>query len=185
MMRSPLLSELFSLRDTLDTFASQSSQRGSNDAAVAMPMPIDVFATDDHAVLIAAVPGMRPDDVDVTIQNDTISVSGTVRNIADTEDAKHATWYVSELGSGVFRRSVTLPFALDADRAQATFEHGILRIDVPKAETAKPKKIAISASNTQQVTSGQQPPAQELTSGSSNGHKPAQAAKEAELQSVH
>ena len=43
MMRSPLLSELFSLRDTLDTLTSQSSRRGSNDAAVAMPMPIDVF----------------------------------------------------------------------------------------------------------------------------------------------
>ena len=151
MIRSPILSELFSLRDTLDQFANQTFSGGprsnSNGTTVAMPMPIDVFATDDHAVIVAAVPGMRPEDLDLTIHQDTVTMSGSIRSVAETEDAKHATWYISELGSGTYRRSISLPFPVDADKSEATFENGILRIELPKAATAKPKKITVNASS--------------------------------------
>ena len=70
----------------------------------------------------------------------TVTLSGTVGNVADSEEAKGATWYVHELGNGTYRRSITLPFAVDADATQATFEHGILRIVLPKAASAKPRK---------------------------------------------
>lgn len=151
MIRSPFLSELYSLRDTLDQFANQTfsgrQHEHANGSTIAMPMPIDVFATDDHAVIVAAVPGMRPEDLDLTIHQDTVTMSGSIRSVAETEDAKHATWYISELGSGTYRRSISLPFPVDADRSEATFENGILRIALPKAETAKPKKISINASS--------------------------------------
>jgi HSP20 family protein len=107
-------------------------------------MPVDVYSTNDQAVVLAAVPGMTPDDLDLSINQNTVTLSGTVRNAADADDAKDATWYVSELGGGTYRRSVTLPFPVDADKAAATFEYGILRVVLPKAESAKPKKIAIN-----------------------------------------
>jgi len=154
MIRSPLLTDLVSLRSSLDQFANQnfgsdafratSSRTNGNGSTWANPMPIDVYSTNDQTVVLAAVPGMTPDDVDLSINQNTVTLSGTVRNAADADDAKSATWYVSELGGGSYRRSVTLPFPVDADRATATFEHGILRVVLPKADSAKPKKIAIS-----------------------------------------
>jgi HSP20 family molecular chaperone IbpA len=108
-----------------------------------MPMPIDVYATADHAVLIAAVPGMQPDDLDLTVHHNTVTLRGTIQSTADAEETRDATWYVSELGSGTYQRSVTLLFPVDADQANATFAHGLVRVTLPKADSANPKKIAI------------------------------------------
>ena len=72
-------------------------------------------------------------------------------NVADSDQGKTATWYAHELWSGQFQRTVTLPFEVDPAQAQATFEHGIVRITLPKAEWAKPHKIAIKAGSGQQA----------------------------------
>jgi HSP20 family protein len=76
-------------------------------------------------------------------------LSGSLPTAADSEQGKNATWYLHELGSGPFQRTVTLPFEVDAAKAEATFEHGIVRIALPKAERAKPQKIAIRAADAQ------------------------------------
>jgi HSP20 family protein len=157
MMRSPF-SDFVALRDTLDRVANQafggdpiqtSWSRPSNGAALAQPMPLDVYATEDQAVITAAIPGMRPEALDVTVHQNTVSLSGTIGNISETEDAKGATWYVHELGSGTYRRSVTLPFPIDPERVAASFDCGVVRIVAPKAEGAKPRKIAISGGQAQ------------------------------------
>jgi HSP20 family protein len=151
MMRSSF-GDLLTLSNTLNSALSQvTNQRWggpqfdrSNGASWAVPMPIDVFATSDEAVLIAAVPGMQPDDLDLTVHQNTVTLRGTIHSTQDAEETKDATWYVSELGSGSYQRSVTLPFPVDADQATATFEYGLVRVTLPKADSAKPKKIAIS-----------------------------------------
>ena len=122
---------------------------GSNGTTV-RPLPLDVYATQDEAVVIAAVPGMGPQDLEVTIDQNVVTLSGTVPTAAESEQGKGATWYLHELWHGQFRRSVTLPFEVDAGQADATFENGIVRITLPKAERAKPHKIAIKAANGQQ-----------------------------------
>jgi HSP20 family protein len=116
-------------------------------------MPIDVYATGDQAVLIAAVPGMQPEDLELSVHQNTVTLSGTVRSAADAKETEDATWYVSELGSGTYQRSVTLPFPIDAEHAEATFEHGLVRVTLPKADWAKPKKIAISNSSAEAIAS--------------------------------
>jgi HSP20 family protein len=108
-----------------------------------MALPLDVYATADEIVLIAAVPGIRPEDIEVTINKNTVTLSGTTPNVAASEEAKDATWYLHELSSGTFSRSVTLPIEVDSSKADATFENGVLRLSLPKAETAKPQKIQI------------------------------------------
>ena len=155
MMRSPLFNDFVALRDTVDRFVNESFgtdpfrtlwSRGGNGQYMAQPMPLDVYATEDQAVILAAVPGMRPEDLELTVHQNTVSLSGKIGSVPETEEAKGATWYVHELGSGTYRRSVTLPFPVDANQAEATFEHGILRVVLPKAETAKARKIAIGGS---------------------------------------
>jgi HSP20 family protein len=158
MIRSPLSNDTLSLTGSADRVAEQffgdpfrALWGRSANGVVPQAMPLDIYATDDHAVVIAAVPGMQPDDLQITVQQNTVTLAGTVRNVADTQDAKGATWYLHELVSGTFQRSVTLPFPVDADAAEATFEHGMLWVKLPKAETAKPKKIAVSSGGDRQA----------------------------------
>jgi HSP20 family protein len=133
--------------------------RGAMPSPSVQPMPLDVYATPDHAVILAAVPGMRSDSLDVTVHQNTVTISGAVQDVTQSAEAKQATWYLHELWSGKYQRSVTLPFELDAGRATASFESGIVRVVLPKAEQAKPKKI--------QITPGEA--AQAIGSGQSDG----------------
>ena len=151
MLRNPLLSDVLSLQNTLDRalggpFETLWSRSGGGGTAAVQAIPFDVYATDDHAVVLAAVPGMRPDDLEITVHQNTVNLSGTVSNVADADETKNATWYVHELGSGSYRRSITLPFQIDAEQVQASFENGIVRVVLPKAEQSKPRRIAIRAS---------------------------------------
>ena len=168
MFRQPLFSDVFALRDAVDRLANQafgddqyrtqwSRSSNGNGTKPVQPMPLDVYATEDQAVILAAVPGMQPEDLDLAIHEHTVTLSGTVESTANAEETKGATWYAHELWSGEVRRSVTLPFPIDADRAEAVFENGILRVVLPKAETAKPRKIAISGGAGRQtaITAGE------------------------------
>jgi HSP20 family protein len=152
MFRNPLISDVLSLRDTVDRLLNESfgddrywtawSRNGGTNSA--KPMPLDVYSTNDEAVILAAVPGMQPENLDLSIHENTVTLSGKIDSATNAEETKDATWYMHELWGGEIRRSVTLPFPVDADRAEAKFENGILRVVLPKAESAKPRKIAIS-----------------------------------------
>ena len=137
-----------------DPFRSLWARPGGSGNPVAQSLPLDVYATDDEAVLVAAVPGMNPEALDLTIHQNTVTLAGTIGETVHPEEAKGATWYVHELWAGQFRRSVTLPFPVDADKADAQFEHGVLRVTLPKAESAKPKKIAIGGHQQQAIGAG-------------------------------
>jgi HSP20 family protein len=128
---------------------ARGGRNGSRAATMARVLPLDVYATPEAAVVIAAVPGMNPQDLEITYNQNTLMLSGSLPTAADSEQGKNATWYLHELGSGPFQRTVTLPFEVDAGKAEATFEHGIVRIVLPKAERAKPQKIAIRAAKAQ------------------------------------
>lgn len=165
MMRSPLFNELLSLRDTVDqifrenpwgdAFGTVWSRQEPRSSKPAFPMPLDIYSTDDEVVILAAVPGMRPDDLDLTIQKNTVMISGELHSPTGEHDAASLTWYARELAEGTYRRSVTLPFLVDADKAEATFEHGILRIVLPKAEESRPKKVVITSGGKQEaITAG-------------------------------
>lgn len=161
MMRSPLLNDMFSFRNTVDhmlrdnpfgdAFDTLWSRSATSGGAVARPMPLDIYATDEDVHLVAAVPGMRPEDLRLSIQKSILTLSGTVKNVTDSEEGKGATWYMRELVAGSIERSVTLPFPVDADRADAQFENGILRVTLPKAESSKPKQIAIQTTRSQAI----------------------------------
>lgn len=155
----PFSDEFTSLRQAMD--------RLMNDAVVGAPfwgrgsrsgsssLPLAVYSTADDVVLLAAAPGMNPQQLDVSVHQGTVTISGTIPNVAESEEAKEATWYIAELPSGQFSRSLTLPFPLNADQAKASYQAGIIKIVIPKAAEAKPKKIAIANSDqSQQIAAG-------------------------------
>jgi HSP20 family protein len=155
----PFGSDFVLLRDAMnqllqDSFIPSGGSRlpwSTGSGAMARPVPIDVYATPDEAVVIAAVPGLNPEHLEITYTDNTLTLFGSVPGAVDSEQSKNATWYVHELWSGQFQRTVTLPFEVDAGKAEASFEHGIVRITLPKAEWAKPQKIAIKAGSGQQA----------------------------------
>ena len=164
MFRTPFANDFVALRDTVDSLVNQAVagdqyrtawSRAGNGRTIAQPLPLDVYATEDQAVLLAAIPGLDPDQLELTVHQNTVTVSGKVGDVRDAEEAKGATWYLQELWSGEVRRSVTLPFPVDADATQATFEHGILRVVLPKAETSKARKIVIGGSQPAAVETGE------------------------------
>ena len=146
-----LLDEFVSLRDAVDRAFSESSVAplrglwpgGWGNGTGRMPLPVDVYATKDEVVIIAAIPGIQAEAIEISINQNTVTLSGTMPNVASSEEAKDATWYLHELPNGAFQRSVTLPIEVDPAKADATCEHGILRLRLPKAETAKPRQIKV------------------------------------------
>ena len=102
---------------------------------------LDVQTTSDALVVEAALPGIAPEDVDITVENGTLTIRGEHR--AERQEGE-GQYLVREISRGTFVRSLTLPNGLEADKAEATFEHGVLRLRIPKAEQVKPRQIRIS-----------------------------------------
>ena len=155
----PFGSDFVLLRDAMSQLLQDSvvpsgggrSTWSNGSRTMARPIPLDVYATPDEAVVIAAVPGLNPENLEITYTRNTLTLSGSVPNASESEQGQHATWYMRELWSGQFQRTLTLPFEVDASKAEAIFEHGIVRITLPKADWAKPQRIAVTAGSSQQA----------------------------------
>jgi HSP20 family protein len=118
-------------------------------------LPLDVTTDADHLTIEAALPGIRPEDVDITVENGTVTISGKT---TEERKAEEGSYVLQEIRRGSFSRSVTLPTGLEPDKANATFENGILRLEIPKAEQVKPRQIKISAvSNGSSERTGDKP----------------------------
>jgi HSP20 family protein len=103
--------------------------------------PVDLVEAEDHFVLKADLPGLSEDDVNVEVQDGTLTISGERR--AEHESQERG-WYRIERSFGSFNRSLTLPDGVDADGISARFEHGVLEVRIPKPAERKPRRVAIS-----------------------------------------
>ncbi len=106
-------------------------------------IPVDVYQTDDAIIVEAAIPGVDPKDIDVSISGDTLTIRGEVKE--ERERRKDTDYFLKERRYQRFYRSLTLPMIFDADKANAEYENGILRMTLPKAEEVKPKTITVKA----------------------------------------
>ena len=104
-------------------------------------LPLDVTTDADALTIEAALPGIKPDDVEITVEDGTLTITGQT---AEARKAEEGSYLVQEIRRGTFSRSVSLPAGLEPDKAEATFEHGVLRLRIPKAEQLKPRQIKIS-----------------------------------------
>ena len=103
-------------------------------------LAVDMYQTDDAAVVKASVPGVKPDDADITISGNTLTITGQSK---EEEEVKEENYIRRERRFGSFSRSVVLPEGLEPDKAEASFEDGVLTLTIPKAPQAKPKVIRI------------------------------------------
>ena len=108
----------------------------------ARTLALNIYEGADEVVVKAALPGVEPDDVQITVEDGRLAIRAKVPGDAGDEGGR---WLRQELWSGEYARSVLLPPGLEHDRAQASYDHGVLTLRIPKAESARPKQIKISA----------------------------------------
>ena len=138
-----LMSDFVSLRDAMDRLFNESFVPGTRGATGSSVFPLDVYATEEAMTILAAVPGIDPSALDISIEKGQVTIKGEVPDVASSEEGRNATWYLHELPRGEFQRSLSVPFEVDAGKAEATFENGMLRLTLPKAETARPRQIKV------------------------------------------
>ena len=117
---------------------------GQTDQARRWVPPVDLVEAEDHFVLRADLPGLTEGDVNIEVQDGTLTISGERK--AEHEQREKG-WYRIERSFGRFSRSLSLPDGVDPDRIQASFSHGVLEVRIPKPEERKPRRIAISSEN--------------------------------------
>lgn len=138
--------DMMSLREAMDRLFEESFLRpgtfGLGEAPGAM-LPVDVYETDADVVVKAAVPGVKPEDIDVTVTGDLLTIKGEFKSEEKTEKRSYVR---QERRMGSFARQIGLPTGVDSNKAKATFENGVLTLVLPKAETARAKSIKVVAS---------------------------------------
>ena len=135
--------DFMSLRDAMDRLFDESFLRpfGDGGQLAASAPAVDVAETNDQVVVTATVPGIRPENIKITLIGDVLQLSGEVK--AETERAE-ATYHIRERRFGAFSRAIPLPTPVVSDQAEAVFENGVLRLALPKAEEARPKAIKVN-----------------------------------------
>ena len=103
-------------------------------------LPVDAYATDHEIVVQAAFPGIAPENVQVTIDQDTLTLSAEL-----PARLENVNYTLAERAHGRFSRQLALNVPVDVEKAEAVFENGLLTLTLPKAETARPKTIAVTA----------------------------------------
>ena len=105
-------------------------------------LPLDIYETDDAFVVKAFVPGVSPDHLDITMQQNTL----TIKAEQPVEQQEGVRYYLRERTGGIWLRSFELPAAIDSEHIDARLENGVLWLTLPKAPEAKPHKVQIKAS---------------------------------------
>jgi len=146
--------EAISLRDAMNSLLQESFVRpgGMPVQAGYSAMPLDVCESENEFVVKAAMPGIKPEDVQITVQGDMLTIRGESKA---EEEKKGEQWHLRERRFGSFQRSVSLATPVNSDQAQAHFEHGVLTLTLPKSEAAKPRQIKVNGKSQGQVAHAQ------------------------------
>lgn len=144
LMRWDPFKEMMTLRQAMD--------RLFEDSFVRMPrlwpdslggdVLIDMYQTPNEVVVKAALPGVRPEEVDISVTGDVLTIKGEHK---EEKEVKERDYLLREHRYGAFSRSISIPIPVKSDKAEAVFENGILTLTLPKAEEVKPKQIKVKA----------------------------------------
>lgn len=137
-MREP--SPAFTARVTEEAWTpSAANPQNENDGAEGQ-LTIDVYQTENDIVIKSTIAGVKPEDLDVSINNDMVTIKGERKN---EEVVENGNYYYQECYWGSFSRAVLLPVDVIPEKADASLKNGILTIRLPKADTTKTKKIQV------------------------------------------
>ncbi len=137
--------DLLSLRDAMnrlmeDSFVFPSMLGELRGTGRAWGLAVDMYETNDNLVVKASVPGVKPENLDITVQGDTLTIRGEMQ---EEQQNQQGRYHFRERRVGAFSRSITLPYPIQNDKIEAAFEHGVLTLTLPKAEAVKPRTIKV------------------------------------------
>lgn len=136
--------EMMSLREAMDHLFEDSVVRPRS--LITWPkdeslLALDVFETEDAFEIAVPVPGVKPEEIEISVTGDTLTIKGETKAEERTEKGNLIR---QEIRYGSFQRSIALPLEVHAEKAEATFENGVLKLKLRKAATVKPKTIKVS-----------------------------------------
>jgi len=137
--------DMVSLREAMDRLFEESFVRPRGWLAPSegvTRLALDVFEGADDLTVQASIPGVKPEDIDISIAGDQLTIMG---RISEEREEKEGNYHLRERRYGALERSITLPTQINADKAKAEFNDGVLTLTIPKVEEVKPKSIKITA----------------------------------------
>lgn len=142
ILRREPVREMMTLREAMDQLFNDAFTRPLSGPGMAAIPALDLYQTDDEIVVKVALPGLKSDDVQISVTGDTLTLRGEFKQ---EEEHKETIYHIREHRYGSFERSVVLPVDVQTDKADAEFKDGVLKVTLPKAETVKPKTITVKA----------------------------------------
>jgi len=158
MMRWEPFRDMVTLRNAMDRLFEESFVRPS----LLFPesvgeFAVDMFQTDNDVIIKAALPGIRPEDTDISISGDMVTIKAERK---EDQEVKEEDYLYKEHRYGSFTRTITLPMSVQTGKAEANFEDGMLTLRLPKAEEVKPKQIKIKTTKQIGTSTGRGRPKQ-------------------------
>ena len=133
--------EVVTLREAMDRLFEDSyvpSRQPGAPSERSFKLPLDAYVTPEEIVIVANMPGVKPENVEITIEGDTLTIKGD-----RPAPLENVNYVLQERTYGKFQRTVNINVPVEADKAEAKFENGLLTLTVPKAEAIKPKTIQV------------------------------------------
>ncbi|HOJ39849.1 MAG TPA: Hsp20/alpha crystallin family protein [bacterium] len=133
--------EIMDVRDSFDRFIDNFLGRNLGWDLAEWHPAVDIYEDDDNIVLRASIPGVKKEDIKITLTGDTVTLSGKTE---EAKEVKRDNYYRKEIRTGGFTRSFALPCPVDRAKVSAVYKDGILEVTLPKAEEAKAKEVQIA-----------------------------------------
>jgi HSP20 family protein len=140
LVRFEPMREAMTLREAMNQLFDDSFTRPFNVSGASILPAIDLYQDSENVVIKAVLPGIKPNDVQISVTQDVLTLRG---EFGQQDERKDITYLLRESRAGSFERSLSLPVTVQTDKAKAEFENGVLTITLPKAEAVKPKTISI------------------------------------------
>lgn len=135
--------EMVQMRRTMDRLIENTlGDQGEWGQTPEWALPLDVIEHEDQYLVKASLPGIKPEELEITFDKGMLTIRGTVK---DESEKQEGQYHLRERRFGTFTRTISLPVTVKADNIQAHYEDGILTLSLPKAEEVKPRRIAINA----------------------------------------
>jgi HSP20 family protein len=135
--------EAVTLREAMDRLFEDSfiptRRRAAEERDRGFTLPLDAYVTSNEIVILANMPGIKPEQVEITLEGDTLTIKG--QRPAPLENVDYV---LQERTYGKFQRTLNINIPVDGDKAEAKFENGLLTLTIPKAEAARPKTIQVT-----------------------------------------
>jgi HSP20 family protein len=145
--------EMMSMRNNIDRlFENFFDTQPAGRQLSSWVLPLDVAENEEDFVVKATIPGVDPNNLEITYNNHTLSIKGEVEEDKKIDESRY---HLRERRFGRFERSIYLPTEVEADKIEANYEAGVLSLRLPKSEEVKPKRISIKSGSRDKMLEGQ------------------------------